>query len=166
MKKIWNELKPYVYIVIIVVLFRTFIATPAVVDGDSMVGTLNDNDLVILNKVIMHFNDIDRFDIVVIKNDKDEDKIIKRVIGLPNEKIEYKDNVLYINDKKVKMNSGVTYETTEDFVAQTKANEYFVLGDNRDISKDSRYVGNFTKDEILGKVDFRFYPFDKIGFIK
>ena len=47
----------------------------------------------------MHFNNIDRFDIVVIKNDKDEDKIIKRVIGLPNEKIEYKDNVLYINDK-------------------------------------------------------------------
>ena len=166
MKKIWNEIKPYIYIVVIVVLFRTFVATPAVVDGDSMVGTLNNNDLVVLNKIIMHFNNIDRFDIVVIENDKDEDKIIKRVIGLPNEKIEYKDNVLYINDKQVKMNSGVTYETTEDFVAQTKDNEYFVLGDNRDISKDSRYVGNFTKDEILGKVDFRFYPFDKIGFIK
>jgi len=168
MKKIWNEIKPYIYIVVIVVLFRTFVATPAVVDGDSMVGTLNNNDLVVLNKIIMHFNNIDRFDIVVIENDKDQgqDKIIKRVIGLPNEKIEYKDNVLYINDKQVKMNSGVTYETTEDFVAQTKDNEYFVLGDNRDISKDSRYVGNFTKDEILGKVDFRFYPFDKIGFIK
>ena len=168
MKKIWNEIKPYIYIVVIVVLFRTFVATPAVVDGDSMVGTLNNNDLVVLNKIIMHFNNIDRFDIVVIENDKDQgqDKIIKRVIGLPNEKIEYKDNVLYINDKQVKMNSGVTYETTEDFVAQTKDNEYFVLGDNRDISKDSRYVGNFTKDEILGKVDFRFYPFDKIGFVK
>lgn len=166
MKKLWNEIKPYIYIVIIVVVFRTFIATPAVVDGDSMVRTLNDNDLVVLNKAILYFNDIERFDIVVIKNYKDEDKIIKRVIGLPNEKIEYKDNVLYINDKKVNMSSGVIFETTEDFVAETKANEYFVLGDNRDISKDSRYIGNFTKDEILGKVGFRFYPFDKIGFVK
>lgn len=166
MRKFWTNIKPYVLIVIIVVLFRTFIATPAVVDGSSMENTLNDNDLVILNKVILYFNNIERFNIVVIKNEDDNDKIIKRVIGLPNEKISYKDNKLYINDNLVKFPNGVTFEDTEDFEAETKDNEYFVLGDNRDVSKDSRYFGAFKKSEIVGLVDFRFYPFDQIGFIK
>lgn len=166
MKKFWNDIKPYVYIVIVVVLFRTFIATPAVVDGDSMKGTLNNNDLVIINKIILHFNNIERFDIIVIKEDDDEGKLIKRVIGLPNEKIEYENNKLYINGKEIRITNGLKFETTEDFTAETKANEYFVLGDNRDISKDSRYLGNFKKEEIIGKVGFRFYPFDEIGFVK
>ncbi len=164
MKKFINDLIPYIIIVIVVVLFRTFIMTPAVVDGLSMHDTLNDHDIVIINKIVMKTNNINRFDIVVLKNNTDGDKIIKRVIGLPGEKIEYKDNKLYINGEEIEDNFK-TNETT-DFTAETKENEYFVLGDNRELSKDSRYLGNFKKENIIGKVDFRFYPFDKLGFVE
>ncbi len=164
MKKFINDLIPYIIIVIVVVLFRTFIMTPAVVDGLSMYDTLNDHDIVIINKIVMKTNNINRFDIVVLKNNTDGDKIIKRIIGLPGEKIEYKDNKLYINGEEIEDNFK-TNETT-DFTAETKENEYFVLGDNRELSKDSRYLGNFKKENIIGKVDFRFYPFDKLGFVE
>lgn len=164
MKKFINDLIPYIIIVIVVVLFRTFIMTPAVVDGLSMYDTLNDHDIVLINKIVMKTNNINRFDIVVLKNNTDGDKIIKRVIGLPGEKIEYKDNKLYINGEEIEDNFK-TNETT-DFTAETKENEYFVLGDNRELSKDSRYLGNFKKENIIGKVDFRFYPFDKLGFVE
>ena len=164
MKKFINDLILYIIIVIVVVLFRTFIMTPAVVDGLSMYDTLNDHDIVIINKIVMKTNNINRFDIVVLKNNTDGDKIIKRVIGLPGEKIEYKDNKLYINGEEIEDNFK-TNETT-DFTAETKENEYFVLGDNRELSKDSRYLGNFKKENIIGKVDFRFYPFDKLGFVE
>lgn len=164
MKKFINDLIPYIIIVIIVVLFRTYIMTPAVVDGLSMYDTLNDHDIVLINKISLKTNNINRFDIVVLQNKEDGDKIIKRIIGLPGEKIEYKDNKLYINGEEIEDN----YKTneTEDFTAETKENEYFVLGDNREVSKDSRYLGNFKKENIIGKVDFRFYPFDKLGFVE
>ncbi len=164
MKKIWNEIKDYIFIIIAVVLIRTFIITPAIVDGGSMDNTLENGQLVLINKFIYRFDDINRFDIVVINNDEDSDKIIKRVIGLPNEIIEYRDNVLYINGKKVEAEIG--FIETEDFIAKTGANEYFVLGDNRPISKDSRYFGSFKKDDIIGRVTIRLYPFSKFGLVK
>ena len=164
MKKFINEIKPYVLIVVVVVLFRNFIATPAIVNGDSMIPILKDHDIVIVNKLILKTNDIERFDVVVINNDEDGDRIIKRVIGLPNEKIEYKDNKLYINGKLKSYN--IDFEDTDDFSTETGKDEYFVLGDNRNISKDSRILGNFNTKDIIGIVHFRLYPFDKIGFIK
>ena len=164
MKKIWNEIKDYIFIILAVVLIRTFIVTPAIVDGGSMVNTLENGQLVLINKFIYRFDDINRFDIVVINKDADSDKIIKRVIGLPNEIIEYRDNILYINGKKVEAEIG--FIDTEDFIAKTGENEYFVLGDNRPISKDSRYFGSFKKDKILGRVTIRLFPFSKFGLVK
>ena len=98
MKKILMEVKDYVIIILAVVLIRTFLITPAIVDGASMDDTLKDGELVIINKLIYNLKDVDRFDIVVLNNEEDDDKIIKRVIGLPNETIKYKDNKVYIND--------------------------------------------------------------------
>ena len=92
MKKIIKELYPYVIIVVVVVLFRTFIATPVRVDGDSMKDTLHNNDILILNKMDKSY---ERFDIVVV--DVNGAKLVKRIIGLPGENISYKDNELYIN---------------------------------------------------------------------
>ena len=94
MKKVWDVVKDYVYIVIVVVLIRTFLVTPALVDGDSMNDNLYNNDLVIINKLVYRISDIKRFDIVVVKNDFDKDKIIKRVIALPNETLIYRNNKL------------------------------------------------------------------------
>lgn len=164
MKKIWNSIKDYVYIVLIVVLIRTFLVTPAAVSGSSMENTLNNHDLVIINKLVYKIKSIERFDIVVIDNEEDNDRIIKRVIGLPNETIEYKENKLYINGKLIKTN--LKFKETDDFKIETKDDEYFVLGDNRTVSKDSRILGNFNKKDIVGRVSVRFYPFDKVGYVK
>ena len=164
MKKVWNSIKDYVYIVLAVLIIRTYIVTPAIVDGDSMNNTLLDGQIVILNKITYRFNDVNRFDIVVIENREDNDKIIKRIIGLPNEKIRYTDNKLYINDKLIKTNH--SFKKTKDFEYETKNGEYFVLGDNRVVSKDSRILGNFKKEDIVGKVSIRIYPLDRIGSIK
>lgn len=164
MKKVWNSIKDYVYIVLAVLIIRTYIVTPAIVDGDSMNNTLLDGQIVILNKITYRFNDVNRFDIVVIENREDNDKIIKRIIGLPNEKIRYTDNKLYINDKLIETN--LSFKKTQDFEYETKNDEYFVLGDNRVVSKDSRILGNFKKDDIVGKVSIRIYPLDRIGSIK
>ncbi len=164
MKKVWNSIKDYVYIVLAVLIIRTYIVTPAIVDGDSMNNTLLDGQIVILNKITYRFNDVNRFDIVVIENREDNDKIIKRIIGLPNEKIRYIDNKLYINDKLIETN--LSFKDTKDFEYETKNDEYFVLGDNRVVSKDSRILGNFKKEDIVGKVSIRIYPLDRIGSIK
>ena len=164
MKKIWYSIKDYVYIVLIVVLIRTFLITPAAVSGSSMESTLNNHDLVIINKLVYRIKPIERFDIVVVNNDKDNDRIIKRVIGLPNETIEYKDNKLYINGKLIE--TKLSFEYTDDFKVETKEDEYFVLGDNRDVSKDSRMLGSFNKKDLVGRVGIRFYPFDQVGYVK
>lgn len=164
MKKIWYSIKDYVYIVLIVVLIRTFLVTPAAVSGSSMESTLNNHDLVIINKLVYRIKSIERFDIVVVNNDEDNDRIIKRIIGLPNETIEYKDNKLYINGKLVE--TKLNFKDTTDFKVETKEDEYFVLGDNRPVSKDSRILGNFSKKDIIGRVGIRFYPFDKVGYVK
>ena len=163
-KKVWNVIKDYVYIVLAVVLIRTFIVTPAIVSGASMDKTLEDGQLIIINKFIYNFKDIDRFDIVVVKNKVDNDKIIKRVIGLPNETIEYKDNKLYIND--VLVETDLKFEETKDFKTTTSDGEYFVMGDNRIVYKDSRMLGNFTEKDIVGKVNIRLFPFSKFGKVK
>ena len=86
MVKFLKEIKDYIIIIVVVILIRTFLVTPAIVDGDSMNETLLDGNLVLINKLTYRINDINRFDIVVLDNDTDNDRIIKRVIGLPNER--------------------------------------------------------------------------------
>ena len=161
MTNFWKEAKDDIIIIVSVILIRTFIATPAIVDGASMDDTLKDGQLVIINKLVYRFDDIKRFDVVVVKNEINNDKIIKRVIGLPNEVVEYRDNKLYINNELV--NTNIKFKDTSDFRKTTKENEYLVLGDNRPVSKDSRVLGNFTKEDIIGKVRIRIFPFNKIG---
>ncbi|MBQ6285535.1 MAG: signal peptidase I [Bacilli bacterium] len=164
MKKFLLEIKDYVIIIVAVVLIRSFIMTPAVVEGSSMDNTLNDGQVIIINKINYRISDPKRFQIVVVKNSEEDDKIIKRIIGLPGETIEYIDNKLYINGNYVeeKYNHGIT----NDFKTTTSDNEYFVMGDNREVSKDSRMLGNFKKEELVGRVKIRLYPFDKIGRIE
>ena len=164
MNKFWKEAKDYILIIIAVLIIRTFIVTPAIVDGASMDYTLEDGQLVFINKLVYNIKDVERFDIVVLNNEEDNDRIIKRIIGLPNETIEYNNNQLYVNGKLVEQNYEV--EATEDFTVVTKENEYFVLGDNRDVSKDSRMLGNFNEKDIIGRVNFRILPFKKFGSIQ
>ena len=159
--KIIKSLIPYIIIIILVILVRTFIATPVRVNGSSMYPTLKGNEIMLLNKL----GHINRFDIVVLKIDGREDNLIKRIIGLPGETVEIKDNEIYINDKKIedKYGYGVTYNIDK---VTLKKDEYFILGDNRKISLDSRVFGTIHKDEIKGTTDFIMYPFKSFGKVK
>ena len=160
--KILKELYSYIIIIIVVVLFRTFIATPVRVDGSSMDDTLANNDILILNKLD---NNYERFDIVVINYNKT--KLIKRIIGLPGENIEYIDNELYINGEILK---DIDTSRTKDFslkelydVDKIPEDYYFVMGDNRGHSLDSRsyQVGLINKKDIVGTTSIRIFPFTK-----
>ncbi len=157
-KRIIKELIPYIIIVVVVVLIRTFIATPVRVDGDSMNKTFKNGDILILYKL----SKINRFDVIVLHEEKDNEKIIKRVIGMPGDTVAIKDGEIYINDEKI--DDKYAYGMTSDYDRITlKSDEYFILGDNRLISKDSRYFGPIKEKEIKGKVVFRIFPFSKFG---
>ena len=166
MKEIIKELYPYVIIILVVVLVRSFIITPVIVSGNSMKPNLNDGELLLVRKIGYNEKTIKRFDIVVIKKDKEE--IIKRVIGLPGEHISYKNNKLYVNDKLV--SEDYTHLDTKDFnleeictCSTIPEGKYLVLGDNRPISKDSRSIGLIDEKDIVGKAVFRLWPISKIG---
>lgn len=159
--KVIKEVIPYIVIVVVVVLIRTFIITPVRVDGDSMKNTLKNGDILLLYKL----SSIDRFDIIVLDEEKDNEKIIKRVIGLPGETVAIKKGKIYINDKVI--DDDYAYGQTSDYNKVTlRDNEYFILGDNRLISKDSRYFGPIKDNEIKGKIVFRLFPFTKIGTVQ
>ena len=166
MRKNIKELYPYVIIVVVVILVRTFIITPVIVSGSSMKPNFNDGELLLVRKIRYNEKTIKRFDVVVIKKDKEE--IIKRVIGLPGEHISYKNNKLYVNDKVLEEN--FDFRKTNDFnleeictCSSIPEGKYLVLGDNRPISKDSRSIGLIDEKDIVGKSVFRLWPITKIG---
>lgn len=161
MKKYIKELLPYVLIIIAVILIRTFIITPVRVQGSSMYKTLNNGDILLLYKL----GKINRYDVIVLNEKDDDETIIKRVIGLPGETIAIRGTgTIYINGEKIDDKYAFGGTTIYEEIT-LKDNEYFILGDNRMISKDSRIFGPVTKDEIVGKTIFRLFPFNKIGTI-
>lgn len=161
MKEKYKEILSYIIIIIVVLLIKHYIITPIKVNGNSMNNTLKDKDIMILDKISYRFQEIKRFDIVVVK--KGNDYLIKRVIGLPGETVEYKNNKLYINGKNI--DEKFIHEKTNDFIMEEKIPDdcYFVVGDNRPISNDSRYIGVINKKDILGKTSLVIFPFSRIG---
>lgn len=179
----FKEIFPYLVIIVVVVIIRTFIMTPVAVDGESMYPTLHDNDIMLLYKLRLKTVGINRFDIVVINTD--EGKLIKRVIGLPGDKIKYEINkdedgnskgILYINgeiveekfiDEKAKANT-CKYNNIDICERETEVpkGEYYVMGDNRGNSKDSRIIGTIEKKQIKGITSVVILPFKRIGSVK
>ncbi|MGB4627819.1 MAG: signal peptidase I [Erysipelotrichaceae bacterium] len=158
MAKFIKEIIPYIIIVIAVVLIRTYIITPVTVYGPSMETTLYSNDIMLLYK--FNKNNIKRYDIVVFKYGND--RLIKRVIGLPGDTIKCLDGKIYINNEEKSNEYG--YGSNLQFSQITlKEDEYFVMGDNRENSLDSRYFGPVTSEQILGTTDFIIFPFNRFG---
>lgn len=159
--KFIKEAVPYIIIILVVVLIRVFIITPVRVDGSSMKNTLKDNDILLLYKL----GSIKRNDIVVLDESYDNEIIIKRIIGLPGETVAIKNGKIYINNKEY--DDKFAYGETSDYDKITLGDdEYFILGDNRIVSKDSRYFGPVKEKEIIGKAIFRLFPFNKMGKLK
>ena len=175
-KSLLKDILSYVLIILVVVAIRVFIFDPVRVDGPSMNTTLSNGEVIILNKYEYRKKDIERYDVVVIK--LDGKKIIKRVIGLPNEVIEIKDNKVYANGELLDSSFVYLDENTKNNPSDFKmediglekipGNQYLVLGDNRGNSLDSRYkeVGTITKDQIVGKAAIRIWPLNKVTIIK
>ncbi len=161
MKEKYKEILSYIIIIIVVLLIKHYIITPIKVNGNSMNNTLKDKDIMILDKISYRFQEIKRFDIVVVK--KGNDYLIKRVIGLPGETVEYRNNKLYINGKNI--DEKFIHEKTNDFIMEEKIPDdcYFVVGDNRPVSNDSRYIGVINKKDILGKTSLVIFPFSRVG---
>ena len=158
----FKEIGIYIIIIIAVILIRTFIITPVKVDGASMNDNLQDGEILILKK---YDHSYERFDVVIF-NYKGE-KLLKRIIGLPGETVEYKDNKLYINGEYIE--EQMITKKTNDFnlnqlgFTKIPAGYYFVMGDNRVNSTDSRIIGLVSQDDILGTTNFILFPFNKIG---
>ena len=170
-KEFIKDVFKYALVILGVLLIVIYIVTLEQVVGPSMSPTLKDGDIVILNKFSYKFNDIKRGDIVSL-NYADTKYLIKRVIGIPGEYVEIKDNKVYIGDKilkeyylkDVEMKDFTLNDLGYDIIPKDK---YLVLGDNRGNSLDSRdqKVGLIDKKDIVGKVKLRIWPLNKIGVI-
>ena len=154
----------------VVLLIRTFLFTIIRVDGPSMSDTLLDGDKLFVTVADMRANGPDRFDVIICKYPNRKDQYVKRVIGLPGDTLRVKNGVLYINGEEVE----------EPFLSEARTvrfdkasnnfgpieigeGEYFVMGDNRDDSNDSRNVGVITEDMVIGKVRQIIWPLNRIG---
>lgn len=174
----WLEIKEFlkdsikiIICVIGIILLVQYVFSFTQVVGDSMKPTLKNQELLILNKFHYRFKEVKRGDIISLKY-ADTKYLIKRVIGLPGDKISIKDNKLYINDSQYKESYISDTLQYNDFELSTLGydkvpeNTYFVLGDNRENSLDSREIGVIKKEDIIGKISFRFWPLNRLNFIK
>lgn len=174
--EILDLLKTFIICFIAVFLLTTFVVKPVRVDGRSMYPTLEDGEVGLMNVFSAKFTDIDRFDVVVAYNEESGENWVKRVIGLPGDTVYAKDDVVYVNGLPIEepyLDTDYVNQIrdrgdyfTQDFEKVTLGeDEYFLMGDNRVVSYDSRRVGPFKRDDIKGKGIFVLYPFDKIKMI-
>ncbi|EES40684.1 signal peptidase I [Staphylococcus caprae M23864:W1] len=157
---------------------KTFVAKPYTIKGDSMDPTLKDGERVMVNIIGYKIGGVEKGNVIVFHANKKDD-YVKRVIGTPGDSVQYKKDTLYINGKKqeepylnynekrkqIEYITG-TFKVKDLPNANPKSNvipkgKYLVLGDNREVSKDSRSFGLIDKDQIVGKVSFRFWPFSE-----
>lgn len=170
-KELMSWVWPILIAIVIAFVVRQYLISPVTVKGESMEPTYHDNDRIMIWKP----GSIDRDDVIVFQSPVEDDHYIKRVIGLPGDTVKVENEKLYVNDKEVKETyieeAATTYEEevgdqyTVDFTMQEVTGEktvpkdsYFVLGDNRPNSSDSRMYGFIKRDTIDGKVLFRYYP--------
>ena len=149
-----------------------FVGQRTIVIGDSMNPTLEDGENLITDKITYRFKEPKRFDIIVFPQKANTSKLlIKRIIGMPGETVEIKDGRVYINGYE--LNETYGNEVMKDGGLAANAitlgpNEYFVLGDNRNNSQDSRFasVGNIQRSDIIGRAWLRIWPLDRVTLLK
>lgn len=179
--ELWEWAKAIFIAFAIAGIIRFFLFTPIMVDGESMMPTLENGERMIVNKLGYTIGKPERYDIVVFHANEDKD-YIKRVIGLPGDHIAYENDQLYINGeiqnepylstiKKQQSMNGKVFTidfTLEELLEINVIPEgyVFVLGDNRKKSTDSRIIGLVPIEEIVGSTKFVFWPFSEIGLVE
>lgn len=176
---IWREsfklLRDVILVLAVFFLLLVFVVQPVVVEGTSMLPQLHDGERLIVNKLIYYrlkdysWGHIERGDIVVFWYPNDPDKsYVKRVIGLPGDTVEIRNGTVYVNDEKMHENyidANFNKSEANHRREQVKDHYYFVMGDNRDNSSDSRYWGLVPEKYIYGKVFFRYWMPSNAGFV-
>lgn len=158
--------KTFFLYVMLVVAVRLFVIEPHSVSGSSMTETFHDRDYLFVEKVGYLFTDPKRGDVIVFNppiTDRTEDRFIKRVIGVPGDTVKVENGVTTVNGTTIE-EPYVAHTSNQPASVTLKDNQYFVMGDNRAGSYDSRSWGPITKEEIQGRVLIRLYPFGDIGF--
>ncbi|MGI6020265.1 MAG: signal peptidase I [Lachnospiraceae bacterium] len=174
-----KELLEYVItlavVLVVYLLLTSFVIINAQIPSESMVSTVMKNDRVFGNRLSYINKDPERFDIVIFKYpDNEKQLFIKRIIGLPGETVHIRDGKVYINDSEEPLDDSFINEPQEpeydntELVFEVPDDSYFMMGDNRNHSNDSRYWKNHyvKRDKILGKAVLRYWPLTRLGFLK
>jgi len=167
-KEIFSWILTLAIAIILALLIRTYICEPVMVKQTSMYPTLNDSDKVLASKISYIIGEPEFQDIAVVKIDENND-YVKRVIGMPGDTIEIKNSKVYINGQQIEepyISDDLLYE---DFPLTTIPDgKYFVIGDNRPNSEDSRSnnIGFISRDQFKAKIVFRILPFNKFGKVR
>ena len=185
--------KIFILAFLIIVPIRLFLFQPFFVQGDSMYPTYENGEYLIINELgykrttigigekefftVDYFKELERFDVAVFRYPKDPDKyFIKRVVGLPGEKVEIKDgkvkiynsenpNGLMLNEEEHLTDKILTANAVHESPWQLEEDEYFMMGDNRGGSSDSRLWGPLSKNEVIGRAIFRAWPLNRINIL-
>ncbi len=169
----WEWFKAIAIAILLAFVIRYFLFAPVIVDGESMMPTLHNENRMVVNKISYRIGGPDRFDIIVFHAPEGKD-YIKRIIGLPGDQVEYKNDILYVNGKKYEepyldeykkqikdgeplTNSFTTLEIP-DGKQKVPEGTLFVMGDNRRFSKDSREIGFVSEDKVVGTANIVYWP--------
>lgn len=171
-REIWGYVKLIVVVVVAMVILQRFVILNIEIPSESMENTTLIGDRIFANRLAYIKSDPKRFDVVIFRFPDDEKKnFIKRVIGLPGETIDVINGKVYINASDTPLDDSFCKEEPlglKDGHFEVPEDAYFVLGDNRNHSSDSRFWNQpyVRKEKILGKAGFRYWPFTRISFIK
>lgn len=170
-KEIFEWIKVFALAIVFAFIITQFIK-PTLVRGDSMYSTLEEGDYLIINRMSYKFKEPQHGDIIVFESDLQQEDgkskdLVKRVIGVEGDRVEIKNSKVYVNGKELDEPYIHDENTDGDIDTVVPKDCVFVLGDNREISLDSRYdsVGFINESDILGKVFVRLYPFNKVGLL-
>lgn len=168
-ESIWEIVKFCLITLAIVVPIRTFVAQPFIVSGDSMYPTFTGHEYLIIDELSYHLREPTRGEVIVFRFPQDPKKhFIKRIIGLPGETVVVKNNEVWIKqgDQTIKLEEPYVHQQFwNDTEITLGPNDYFVMGDNRPVSHDSRAWGPLPEKLITGRVFVRLFPLGQVGFL-
>lgn len=174
LRELFDYLKLIIFVIVAVLVINNFVIVNALIPSESMENTIMTGDRLFGNRLAYNFGEPARGDIIIFKYPIDEKQLfIKRLIGLPGDEVKIEAGKIYINGSETPVDEPYLREApdllmkvNEDATYQVPEGSYFMMGDNRNHSSDSRVWGFVSDDLILGKAVFRYFPFSEMGTIK